>query len=301
MNISAVLITKNAAPTIGLTLKSLKEFSDVVVLDTGSTDNTIEIARRFANTRIFKAGFAGFGRAKNEAAKLARYDWIFSVDADEVVDYELLNSMLNEPLDKNVVYKCRRYNYYKNKLIKHSGWGKEYVTRLYNRKYTHFNEKLVHESIVSTGISKVLKGGLIHYSYLTIADFSRKRELYSELFSIEYKGKRKSSPLKAFFRATYDFLHTFFIRLGVLDGYRGLLIAVSNANVTFIKYLKLYEANIDYKILINSVMLKSGIPVQPEVAVKQVEAITRKHLDKAIAKVSVNEIESVKKNLTILN
>lgn len=301
MNISAVLITKNAAPTIGLTLKSLKEFKDVVILDTGSTDNTIEIARRFTNTRVYKTGFAGFGRAKNEAAKLAKYDWIFSIDADEVLDNELFNSIIRTPLDKKAVYKCRRYNYYRNKLIKYSGWGKEYVTRLYHRKFTHFNEKLVHESIVSTGISKILKGGLIHYSYLTIADFSRKRELYSELFAIEYKGKRKSSPIKAFFRATYDFLHTFFIRLGLLDGYRGLLIAVSNANVTFIKYLKLYEANIDYNILLKSVLLKSGVPVEAEVAIKQVEAITKKQLDRAIAKVSINEIESVKKNLTILN
>ncbi|NJO91802.1 MAG: hypothetical protein HC831_24650 [Chloroflexia bacterium] len=95
---------------------------------------------------------------------------------------------------------------------------------------------------------KTLKGHLLHYSYLSISDFSIKRDLYSELFAIQYKGKRKSSPAIAILKSVFDFFNTFVIQLACLDGYRGMLIAVSNAHVTFTKYLKLYEANLGYDI-----------------------------------------------------
>lgn len=301
MNISAVLITKNAATTLELTLESLKEFEEVILLDTGSSDHTIEIARKFKNVKIYKTSFSGFGRAKNSAAKLAKFDWIFSIDADEVADYELLNSIKTLSLKSDMVYRYRRYNFYRNKMIRNCGWGKEYVSRLYNRKFTQFNEKLVHEHIISTGKEKVIKGGLIHYSYLSISDFSRKRDLYSELFAFEHRGKRKSSPFMAFIRGTYAFLNTFFIRFGLFDGYRGLLISVANAHVTFTKYLKLYEANIELDILKKSILLKTALPVHPDAAVKQIEAITKIQLEQAIDKVSIYEIENIKSNLTILN
>jgi len=302
MNISPVLITKNAAATISLTLESLLDFKEVIVLDTGSSDQTIEIAKNFRNVKLYKTSFSGFGKAKNDAAELASNDWIFSIDADEVVTKELLNSIKNVSLKNNTIYKFRRYNYYKDRLIKYSGWGKEYITRLYNKNFTGFNEKLVHESIKTDCYKvKVLKGGLIHYSYLSISDFGRKRELYSELFAIEFKGKRNSSPLKATAKSVFDFLNTYFIRLGCLDGYRGLLISVSNAHVTFTKYLKLYEANADYEVMKRSIILNEGLPVKPEVVTKRLEKITKKQLVEASQEASAKDINSVKSNLTILN
>ncbi len=248
-NISAVLITKNAEATISLTLKSLQEFSEVIVLDTGSTDRTLEMCKRFKNVEIYQTGFSGFGEAKNKAAELAKNDWILSIDADEVIDKELLESIKKVTLQKDVIYKWRRVNFYREKRINYSGWGKEYVTRLYNKKQTSFNQKLVHESIDTENVRiKTLKGHLLHYSYLTISDFAIKRDMYSELFAIQYKGKRKSSPAIAIFKSVFDFFNTFILQLACLDGYRGMLIAVSNAHVTFTKYLKLYEANLGYDI-----------------------------------------------------
>jgi glycosyltransferase involved in cell wall biosynthesis len=248
-NISAVLITKNAEATINLTLASLQEFSEVVVLDTGSTDRTLEICKRYNNVEIYRTGFTGFGKAKNKASELAKNDWILSIDADEVISKELLASIKKEVFKPNTVYKWKRENYYREKRVKYSGWGKEFVTRLYNKRQTSFNQKLVHESVRTDKMKiKALKGHLIHYSYLSISDFAIKRDFYSELFALEYKGKRKSNPFTAFLKSVFNFFNTFFVQLACLDGYRGLLIAISNANVTFMKYLKLYEANLGYDI-----------------------------------------------------
>jgi glycosyltransferase involved in cell wall biosynthesis len=245
MDISPVIIVKNAARTIAQTLESLKEFDEVVVYDTGSDDETMNIARLYENVKLCKGKFSGFGKSKNKAALLAKNNWIFSIDADEVVSPQLINSIKKLQLDKPCVYRIKRYNYYRKRRIRYSGWGKEYVIRIYNKSQICFNEKMVHEHI-EVDDSKIitLNGELRHFSYHSISDFIRKRDLYSELFAIENEGRRKSSPFMAFIRGTFDFLNTFIVKRGYRDGYRGLLIAVSNANVSFFKYLKLYEANI---------------------------------------------------------
>ncbi len=302
MKISPVLITKNAVSTINLTLDSLMDFEEVIVLDTGSTDHTVEIARHYKNVRLYKTSFTGFGEAKNAAAKLAKNDWILSIDADEVVTKELLDSIRNVELKNNTIYKFRRLNYYKGKQVRFSGWGKEYVTRIYNKKITAFNTKLVHESIVKDGYRvKELRGSIIHHSYLSISDFGRKRELYSELFAIEYCDKRKSSPFIAFVKSAFDFFNTYFIQLGCLDGYRGLMIAISNAYVTFTKYLKLFEANVEHKVLIRSVIFDEGKPVKPEVVTARLDKVTKMQLVKANRTASSRDIENIKHNLTSLN
>ncbi len=299
-NISTVLIAKNAEATISLTLKSLIEFPEVIVLDTGSNDQTIEICKRFKNVRLFSSGFHGFGKAKNLAASLAKYDWIFSIDADEVVSEKLLEPIKNEQLENNKVYSIRRRNFYRNKRINYSGWGKEYVARLYNRKHTSFNEKLVHESIMHEKCkTEKLEGDLLHYSYLNISDFAMKRDLYSELFAIEYKGKKKSSPFIALVKSSFNLFNTYFTRFAFLDGYRGLLITISNAHVTFIKYLKLYEANMGYGMLNRSALLKGDIQLIAHDNIEQAEIISEISSNNTIKRKV--DIEFVKNNLTILN
>ena len=245
MNISAVIIVKNAARTLAQTLESLKEFDEVVVFDTGSGDESMDIARAYPNVKLCKGKFNGFGKSKNKAALLAKNDWILSIDADEVVSPQLMNSIRYLHLDNSCVYRLRRYNYYRKRRIRYSGWGLEYVTRIYNKTVTLFNENLVHEHINVSDLNVItLEGELRHFSYSSVSDFIQKRDFYSELFAREKMGKRKSSPLKAMFHAAYSFLYTFFLRVAFLDGYRGLLISVLNAHVSFYKYLKLYEANI---------------------------------------------------------
>jgi len=260
MNITPVIISKNASNTIAQTLNSLIEFKEVVLLDTGSTDNTTIIASEYPNVKLYRSNFKGFGKSKNEAAQLAKTDWVLSIDTDEVLSADLLESIKNLKPENGTVYKFKRRNFYRQMPIKHSGWGNEYVLRLYNKNTTCFKEKLVHEAIESNGLKiRILNGDLNHFSYHSISDFSRKRELYSDLFAIENKGKRESSPLIAFFHSTFAFIQTFILKKGFLDGYLGLLISFSNANVTFLKYIKLYEANLERNFIVMEPVVEPGL------------------------------------------
>ncbi len=271
MNITPVLISKNASITIAQTLNSLIEFNEVVVLDTGSTDNTMLIAAEYPNVKLYQSNFKGFGKSKNEAAHLAKTDWILSIDSDEVLTPDLLESIKNLKPENGTVYKFKRCNFYRQMPVKYSGWGKDFVLRLYNKQVTCFKENLVHEYVESNGLKvNTLKGNLNHFSYHSISDFSRKRELYSDLFAIENKGKRESSPLTAFFHSTFAFFQTFIIEKGFLDGYRGLLISVSNANVTFLKYIKLYEANLERNFIIREPFIEPSLIKQLPVNIIQV-------------------------------
>jgi glycosyltransferase involved in cell wall biosynthesis len=245
MQISPVIITKNAARSIAQTLESLKEFEEVIVYDTGSDDQTLEIARHYNNVKLCKGNFTGFGRTKNKAALMAKNDWIFSIDADEVVSPQLMESINNLNLTNSCAYQIRRYNYYKKKRIRFSGWGQECIVRIYNKTITSFNEQLVHEQVMNANVKTLkLEGELRHFSYASISDFVVKRNFYSELFAKQHTGKRKSSPFIALIKSVFHFQHTYIVKLGILDGYRGLLIAFSNAAETFYRYLKLYEMNL---------------------------------------------------------
>ncbi len=302
MNITPIIISKNASSTIAQTLNSLLGFDEVVVLDTGSTDNTAEIAEEYPNVRFFQDTFKGFGKSKNEAASLAKTDWVLSIDTDEVLTPELFNSIRNLKLENGTVYKWKRRNFYRQMPIKYSGWGNEYVLRLYNKRITGFKEKLVHEYVESNGLKvSLLKGNMNHYSYHSISDFSRKREMYSDLFAIENKGKRDSSPLKAFFHSTFDFVQTFIIKKGFLDGYLGLLISVSNANVTFLKYIKLYEANLERNFIVKEPSIESGLKQISDIILQE----SRKQVGIKLIQKNINNTISIaehrKRSLLLLH
>ncbi|MFN8257280.1 MAG: glycosyltransferase family 2 protein [Bacteroidales bacterium] len=255
MKITPVIIAKNAIRTISKTLGALTDFDEVILLDTGSTDGTDIVAGGFSNVRLFYDVFDGFGKSKNKAACFARNDWILSIDADEILGPGLINSIKNLELSNDTIYRWKRVNFYGGRKIKYSGWGNEYVARLYNRKTTKFNNKLVHESLITSGLKiKTIPGSMDHFSYHSISDFSKKREMYSDLFAIENVGRKKSSPFKAITHSFYEFCKTYFLKLGFLDGYNGLLIGVFNAYVTFIKYFKLYEANLNAIAGVNSAL-----------------------------------------------
>ncbi|RBQ31270.1 glycosyl transferase [Arcobacter sp. FW59] len=245
MNISVVVLAKNNEKTIEKTLKSLIEFDDVVVYDNGSTDKTMEIAKRFSNVNLVQGEFKGFGWTKNRAVSFAKNDWILILDSDEVIDKILLNTLKTQTLNPNLVYKLNFNAYYKNIQIKHCGWSGQKIKRLFNKTMTRINDNMVHEDIIVDKNLKteVLKGNVEHYSYSSISDFLQKTDKYSTIFANENKNKKSSSPSKAFFRATYFFIKNYIIRLGFLDGYAGLLVCVSGANGVFFKYLKLYEEN----------------------------------------------------------
>jgi glycosyltransferase involved in cell wall biosynthesis len=243
--ISVAIIVKDGEKYIEECLQSLASFDDVLLLDTGSTDRTMEIACRFQNVLIEEREFIGFGPTKNLAAGLAKHDWILSVDSDEIVTPELSSEIHSLSLDDSQVYRFSRQSHYRGKFVKGCGWYPDKILRLYNRKRTGLNDNQVHESVMvkeGMGITD-LNGALKHYPYDSAGSLVAKLQFYSTLFAEQNQGKIKSSPWKAVSRGLAAFFKGYVIRKGFLDGYAGFHIAFCQGLATYLKYLKLYEAN----------------------------------------------------------
>jgi len=243
--ISAVILTKNSQRTLKPLLEALKSI-DVVLFDTGSTDNTLDIAKTFSNVQVFsrKIENIGFGPLKNEAAALAKHDWILSIDSDELPSEGLISFLLKEKLHTKCVYSFPFHNYYKKKRIYGCGWNPESHIRLYNQKVTKFSDDLVHEKILINSCKVVkLPYPLLHFSYLCIGDFIDKLQRYSTLFAQQNHEKKSSSFTKAFFHGFFAFFKSYFLKRGIFDGKEGIIISWYNGSVAFIKYLKLHEKN----------------------------------------------------------
>ena len=247
-NISCVMIVKNAEATLQSVLEALKNFEDVVLYSNNSTDKTDIIAKNFANVHLIQGNFLGFGPTKNKAAQYAKNEWILSLDSDEILSSLFTEYLATLQLDKNTVYSILRTNYYKQQEIKHC-WGNDIIPRLYNRSVTQFTNNKVHEKIIINSAlqEKILLGNVMHYPYASVSDFILKLDRYSTIFAEDNKGKKKSSPSKAFFNGLFSFTKTYILKRGFLDGYAGVLIAFSHMATNFYKYIKLYELNQELK------------------------------------------------------
>ncbi len=239
---SVTILTKDCHETLAATLESLKDVPEIVILDTGSTDQTLEKAGEFAGVKIFKTEFKGFGPLHNEASGKASYDWILSIDSDEVVTAELLEEIRGLKLDPENVYVIERENYFKGKKIR--GWSPDPVVRMYHRKKTRFSDDAVHERVLAEGLKKVrLKHRLKHTPYRSYGDFLEKMQKYSTLFAEQYQGKRIGSFSRALFHGLGAFLKSYFVKRGFLDGKEGFIISLYNSQTAYYKYLKLAELN----------------------------------------------------------
>lgn len=242
--ISVTMLSKNSERTIGKALESLRWADEVILLDTGSTDHTLEIAATFHNVKIHKTPFTGFGELHNLATELAAHPWILSVDSDEVVSPELAEELSTLVLDAQTVYSVARHNYFNDRWIRGCGWYPDRCLRLYNRTATRFSSQEVHESILMEGMELVeLKGPLLHFSYPNIASLLEKMQLYSDLFARQYRHKRRSSLPKALTHAFTTFFISYLLQRGLFFGYEGFVISLYKAHTAYYKYLKLREAN----------------------------------------------------------
>lgn len=240
-DISAAIATKDAAATITDTLESLREFPEVLIYDNGSTDETLDIVRSFDNTRITTGEFYGFGPTFNKAADLATHDWVFTIDADESISPELLASIKNVDLSNvEQAYAVHRQNYFMGKRIRYSGWGSDWLTRLYHREHFRHNDERAHPKILPLKGGKVvrLSGPMRHDAVRNVSEFLQKTDRYSEIA----RYNRKSCPPAGiiFLKSAWSFLRSYFIYAGFLDGWRGLVIAQSAAAGTFYKHIKIY-------------------------------------------------------------
>lgn len=242
--ISVIMLTRNSSEYLIQSLNALEMFNEIIVLDNGSTDDTLEIARSFKNVNLHTHEFIGFGPLKQLAVSLAANDWILSIDSDEIIRKKLGEEILSLSLDKESVYAIKRDNYYAERLVRCCGWNNDYVLRLFHRNKVYFNDKQVHESLI-IGDAKVqkLNYSMQHYSFKNAEELIYKMQHYSTLYALENTGKKGSSVWKAWSRACFAFIKNYIFQKGFVCGYEGLLISVSNANGVFYKYIKLLEEN----------------------------------------------------------
>lgn len=240
---SVTILTKNSQRHLHEVLSSLASFDEVIVADTGSNDDTIHIAQQFPNVLVVSLPFTGFGPTHNAASAHARFDWIFSIDSDEIATPELVKELLALKPDTNCVYSVWRKNIYKDRHIKGCGWYPDRALRIYNKNVTRFTEDLVHESIHTNNVTVVpLQNPLIHKPFHSISSFIYKIDLYSSLYA-QQKEQKKSSLIKAFSHAVYAFIKCYIAQRGFLLGNEGFEIAWYNMNCAFYKYIKILEKN----------------------------------------------------------
>lgn len=238
--LSVIIITKNEAHNIRACLESVAWADEIIVVDSGSTDETVAIANEFTS-HVYNHDWPGFGAQKNRALGYASKEWVLSLDADERVTPELQAQLVTamEGNDKDGFY-LPRLSQFCGRFIRHSGWYPDYVLRLFKKEKARFSDDLVHESVILQGKTAKLSSPLLHYSYLTEADVNRKVEQYAAAAAQQMFNKGKGATfLDAPVRAAWAFLRTYCLRLGFLDGVAGLNVARMNARTTYLKYKKL--------------------------------------------------------------
>lgn len=242
--LSVTVLTKNSQKYLREVLHALQSMDEIVVCDTGSTDETMSIAREFPNVVLYERPFIGFGPTHNMASSLARNDWILSIDSDEVATPELIQEIQSLQLSQGCIYSIPRHNEYRGKWIRWCGWYPDRTVRLYHRKETQFSNVQVHEAVEKRELREVcLKSPLRHYPYETVSDFLQKMQTYSTLFAEQYQGKKSSSLMHAIGHGLFSFFKSYVLKRGFLGGREGFEISFYNANTAFYKYLKLAEAN----------------------------------------------------------
>ncbi|MDP2070951.1 glycosyltransferase family 2 protein [Methylotenera sp.] len=241
-DLSVIIITKNEAHDIRDCLASIAWANEIIVLDSGSTDDTVNIAREYTQHVYIASDWQGFGVQKNRALAYATKDWVLSLDADERVDVALkteINQVLQSPnLD---IYYMPRLSSFCGRFIHHSGWRPDYVARLFKRGSAQFSNHLVHESLTFTAPAGHLTQSLLHLSYKNLDEVLDKMQRYAMLGAAELHANNKRTSLPgAVGHGAWAFVRTYIIRLGFLDGAQGFMLAINNAETTYYKYLQLY-------------------------------------------------------------
>ncbi len=244
--LTAALIVKNEAESLGKCLASVAQWVDeIVVLDAGSSDETVNIAKSF-NARVFvNADWPGFGPQRQLAQQYVQSDWILWLDADERVTPDLRDEiqqiMLTPPTD--TIFAIPRLSWAFGKFIRHSGWYPGYVLRLYPTQLTGYDSALVHEKVITPPHAHVqhLKGDLLHYTYRDVAQYLRKMSYYTELWAQQKQERGKNaSVLQAIGHSFACFVKMYLIKTGFLDGKQGFILAIASAYATFAKYADLW-------------------------------------------------------------
>jgi glycosyltransferase involved in cell wall biosynthesis len=243
VKLSAIIITKNEAANIAACLASVSFCDERIVVDSGSDDDTVEIAAA-AGAAVVTRAWAGFGAQKNFALSQAHGAWVLSIDADERVPAslaaEILSTIASPAADG---YEIARLSTFLGRPMRHSGWFPDYVLRLFRREKARFTNDLVHERVICEGTIGRLAGLLDHHPVLRLEDAIGRVDSYSTAGAEMLAGsQRPVSFASGITHGVWSFIRAYIWRLGFLDGREGFLLAVANAEGTYYRYMKAWLA-----------------------------------------------------------
>jgi glycosyltransferase involved in cell wall biosynthesis len=237
--LSAILITKNEAANIVDCLSSLAFCDEIVVVDSGSEDGTVSLARA-KGARVSYKAWQGFGAQKAYALSLATGDWVLSIDADERVPQKLAEEIKAAIVRGDADgYEIPRSSSFLGRTIRHSGWSPDYVLRLFRRGRARFSEDIVHERVICDGRVVRLKEPLVHHPVRRLEDALARMDRYSTLTAEQIAASnRRVTFLSGIFHGWWAFLRAYIFRAGFLDGREGFLLAVAIAEGSYYRYMK---------------------------------------------------------------
>lgn len=243
LDLSVVIITKNEAANIAGAIESVSWAGDVVVVDSGSSDDTVAIARRHTD-RVFTRRWEGYGAQKNYATGLAAHDWVLSLDADERVSPELaaeIDGVLRRsPLLQG--YRIPRTTRYLGRWIRSTDWYPDYQLRLYDRRVASWNARYVHESVAVDGRVGKLRAEIRHYAYDGLSDHLATINHYTALAARQMlEDGRRAGLADLVAHPPLVFLRNYLLRGGFRDGAPGLIVSLMNSCYVFLKFAKLWE------------------------------------------------------------
>jgi glycosyltransferase involved in cell wall biosynthesis len=239
--ISVTIITKDEEKNISDCLKSVQWADEIIVVDSESSDRTIELAKKFTDKIIIRK-WEGYVPQKRYALSLTSNEWVLSLDADERITPELKDEILNLLPGDFSGFKIRRKNFLLKKEITSCGWEKDYQLRLFRKDKTDLNDRLVHEKFVAQGKIGTLKNTMIHFTFSSFEDYLNKINSYTSLKAQELFNKKKRVGAWTIFSHTVSAFFTFFfIRRGFKDGIYGLIISLLHSVSTMMNYIKLWE------------------------------------------------------------
>jgi glycosyltransferase involved in cell wall biosynthesis len=245
--VSVTIITLNEAAHIGPAIDSVSWADEIILVDSGSRDDTCEIARR-KGARVETRAWTGWVDQKNHAAALASNDWILSLDADERVTSALAGEVQTllaaEPPLRG--YRAPRVTFHLGRWIRSTDFYPDYQTRLYDRRSARWQGEYVHESVVVTGTTGRLEHEIEHYSFEHLSDQLARINAYSSLAARQmWEQGRRAGPVGMVVHPTAAFLRNYVLRRGFIDGTAGLLLSIMNAYGVFVKFAKLWELELN--------------------------------------------------------
>lgn len=240
--LSVTVITKNEAADLAAALESVRWADEIVVVDSESTDATVEIARRFTD-RVVVQPWQGYVAQKNLAASLASHDWILSLDADERMTPALataIRAAVDHP--EHAAYRVRRVTWHLGRWIRSTDWYPDYQLRVYDKRSAGWTGRLVHEAVSVRGTLGTLPGELQHFAYRNISDHLETIDRYTTLAAQQmHESGRRAGLLQLAGHPPLAFLRNYLARGGVRDGLPGFIISSMNAYYVFLKFAKLRE------------------------------------------------------------